>query len=47
MKEIRCTKCSKLLLKANKEYESSTNDCELEVQCTRSGCKIINRFKVK
>jgi len=45
MKEIRCTKCSKLLLKANKEYEVSTNDCELEVQCTR--CKAINRYKAK
>lgn len=45
MKEIRCTKCNKLLLKANKEYEESTNDCELEVQCTR--CKAINRYKVK
>ena len=45
MKEIRCTKCSKLLLKANKEYEISTNGCELEVQCTR--CKAINRYKAK
>lgn len=47
MKEIRCIKCNKLLLKANKEYEVSTNDYELEVQCTRSGCKTINRYKVK
>ena len=47
MKEIRCTKCRKLLLKANKEYEVSSNVCELEVQCTRSGCKTINRYKVK
>ncbi|WP_375543418.1 Com family DNA-binding transcriptional regulator [Lysinibacillus capsici] len=45
MKEIRCAKCSKLLLKTNKEYEVSTIDCELEVQCTR--CKAINHYKVK
>lgn len=45
MKEIRCAKCSKLLLKTNREYEVSTIDCELEVQCTR--CKAINQYKVK
>ena len=45
MKEIRCDKCSKLLLKTNKEYELSTNDCELELQCTL--CKAINHYKLK
>lgn len=45
MKELRCTKCGKLLLKANIEYEVSTSDCELEVQCTR--CKAINHYKIK
>lgn len=47
MKEIRCTKCGKLLLKAAKEYEDGTerNQCDLEVQCTR--CKAINRYKIK
>ncbi len=45
MKELRCIKCRKLLLKANKEYEVSTSDCDLEVQCTR--CKAINRYKGK
>ncbi len=49
MKELRCTKCGKLLLKASREYEAGAVhiQCELEVQCTRSGCKVINRFKAK
>ena len=47
MKELRCTKCGKLLLKAAKEYEASVSPCDLEVQCTRSSCKTINHYKVK
>ena len=49
MKELRCTKCGKLLLKASREYEAGAVhiQCDLEVQCTRSGCKTINRYKVK
>lgn len=47
MKELRCTKCGKLLLKATKEYEASVSQCDLEVQCTRSSCKAINHYKVK
>lgn len=47
MKELRCTKCGKLLLKAAKEYEAgdTLKQFDLEVQCTR--CKAINRYKVK
>lgn len=47
MKELRCTKCGKLLLKASREYEAGAAliQCDLEVQCTR--CKAINRYKVK
>ena len=47
MKELRCTKCGKLLLKATKEYEAGTalSRCDLEVQCTR--CRAINGYKVK
>jgi len=49
MKELRCTKCGKLLLKASREYEAGAVliQCDLEVQCTRSGCKTINRYKDK
>lgn len=47
MYEIRCTQCSKLLLKSKEEYEASTQliQYELEVQCTR--CKAINHYKTK
>lgn len=47
MKELRCTKCGKLLLKAAKEHKASITltQFDLEVQCTRSSCKAINRYK--
>ncbi|MFJ7839890.1 hypothetical protein ACIQXG_10445 [Lysinibacillus sphaericus] len=46
MKELRCTKCGKLLLKASSEYEAGAAliQYDLEVQCTR--CKAINRYKL-
>lgn len=47
MKEVRCTSCSKLLLKSKKQYEASTSDCDLEIQCTRATCKAINHYKAK
>ncbi|MFF5993954.1 hypothetical protein AAGS61_04215 [Lysinibacillus sp. KU-BSD001] len=45
MKEIKCSQCSKLLLKAKKDHEVSHHDYDLEVKCKH--CKAINRYKAK
>lgn len=45
LKELRCTNCGKLLLKAVKEYEAAREGHELEVKCKR--CHSVNKYKAK
>nr|WP_309101821.1 hypothetical protein [Fredinandcohnia onubensis] len=47
MNEIRCTKCSKLLMKAKFQYEATNELADIEIQCTKNTCKVINRYKAK
>lgn len=47
MNEIRCTKCSKLLMKARFQYEATKEVADIEIQCTKHTCRAMNRYKAK
>lgn len=45
MNEVRCTSCTKLLLKAAVKYEACIEAADIEIKCNK--CKAVNKYKTK
>lgn len=45
MNGVRCTSCTKLLLKAVVKYEACIKDADIEIKCNK--CKVVNKYKTK